>query len=98
FMGDLGSLSLGASLGVIALLTDSILPLLLVSIVYIMETLSVIIQVLSKKLRNGKKVFIIAPVHHHFEKTGWPETMVVMRFWIIGAIGCVFGLILGLVS
>lgn len=98
FMGDLGSLSLGASLGVIALLTDSLLPLLLVSIVYIMETLSVIIQLLSKKLRNGKKVFIIAPVHHHFEKTGWPETMVVMRFWIIGAIGCVFGLILGLVS
>jgi phospho-N-acetylmuramoyl-pentapeptide-transferase len=98
FMGDLGSLSLGASLGVIALLTDSLVPLLLVGTVYIMETLSVIIQLLSKKFRNGKKVFHIAPIHHHFEKVGWPETMVVMRFWIIGAIGCVFGLILALVS
>lgn len=98
FMGDLGSLSLGASLGVIALLTDSLIPLLLVSVVYIMETLSVIIQLTSKKLRNGKKVFLIAPIHHHFEKIGWPETMVVMRFWIIGAIGCVFGLILALLG
>ena len=98
FMGDLGSLSLGASLGVIALLTDSVVPLLLVSVIYIMETLSVIIQLTSKKLRNGKKVFLIAPIHHHFEKSGWPETMVVMRFWIIGAIGCVFGLILALIG
>src|SRR5690606_915600 len=98
FMGDLGSLSLGASLGVIALLTDSLVPLLLVSVVYIMETMSVIIQLVSKKLRNGKKVFLIAPVHHHFEKIGWPETMVVMRFWIIGAVGCVFGLIVGLLG
>lgn len=97
FMGDLGSLSLGASLGVIALLTDSIIPLLFVSVVYIFETLSVIIQLSSKKLR-GKKVFLIAPIHHHFEKVGWPETMVVMRFWIIGAIGCVFGLILALLG
>ncbi|MGE3278385.1 MAG: phospho-N-acetylmuramoyl-pentapeptide-transferase [Candidatus Altimarinota bacterium] len=98
FMGDLGSLSLGSNLGVIALLTDSLVPLLLVSVVYIMETLSVIIQITSKKLRNGKKVFLIAPIHHHFEKIGWPETMVVMRFWIIGGIGCVFGLILALVG
>lgn len=98
FMGDLGSLSLGSSLGVIALLTDSIVPLILVSVVYIMETLSVIIQLTSKRLRNGKKVFMIAPIHHHFEKTGWPETMVVMRFWIIGSVGAVFGLILGLIG
>ncbi|MDP3975804.1 MAG: phospho-N-acetylmuramoyl-pentapeptide-transferase [bacterium] len=98
FMGDLGSLSLGASLGVIALLLDALVPLLLLSVVYILETLSVIIQLLSKRFRNGKKVFLIAPIHHHFEKIGWPETMVVMRFWIIGAIGSVFGLILALVS
>jgi phospho-N-acetylmuramoyl-pentapeptide-transferase len=98
FMGDLGSLSLGATLGVIALITDSLAPLVLVSLVYIIETLSVIIQLASKRLRNGKKVFLIAPIHHHFEKIGWPETMVVMRFWIIGAVGCVFGLILGLVG
>lgn len=97
FMGDLGSLSLGASLGVIALLTDSLVPLLFVSVVYILETLSVIIQLTSKKL-FGRKVFLIAPFHHHLEKIGWPETMVVMRFWIIGAIGCVFGLIIGLVT
>ena len=98
FMGDLGSLSLGCSLGVIAMITDSIFPLMLVGIVYIVETLSVIIQLISKRLRSGKKVFLIAPIHHHFEKVGWPESMVVMRFWIIGAIGCVFGLILALVG
>lgn len=98
FMGDLGSLSLGASLGVIAMLTDSLVILLFVSVIYIMETLSVIIQLTSKKLRNGRKVFLIAPVHHHFEKIGWPETMVVMRFWIIGGVGAVFGLILALVG
>ncbi|MDP2691523.1 MAG: phospho-N-acetylmuramoyl-pentapeptide-transferase [Candidatus Gracilibacteria bacterium] len=98
FMGDLGSLSLGATLGVIALLTNSIFPLLLISTVFILETLSVIIQLTSKRFRNGKKVFHIAPLHHHFEKVGWPETMVVMRFWIIGAIGCVFGLILAFVG
>lgn len=97
FMGDLGSLALGASLGVIALLTDTLIPFLLISVVYIFETLSVIIQLTSKKFR-GKKVFQIAPIHHHFEQIGWPETMVVMRFWIIGAIGCVFGLILALVG
>ncbi|MDF2379388.1 MAG: phospho-N-acetylmuramoyl-pentapeptide-transferase [Candidatus Gracilibacteria bacterium] len=96
FMGDLGSLSLGTGLGVIALLTDSVVPLILTSVVYIIETLSIIIQLTSKKLRNGKKVFLIAPIHHHFEKVGWPETMVVMRFWIIGGIGSVFAVILGL--
>lgn len=98
FMGDLGSLALGTTLGVIALLTDSLIPFLFVSIIYIIETLSVIIQVISKKLRNGKKVFLIAPIHHHLEKVGWPETMVVMRFWIIGAIGSSFGLIVGLLG
>ncbi len=96
FMGDLGSLSLGSGLGVIALLTDSLVPLLFLSCIYIMETLSVIIQLTSKKLRKGKKVFHIAPIHHHFEKVGWPETMVVMRFWILGGIGTVLGLILAL--
>lgn len=98
FMGDLGSLSLGCNLGVIAMLTDSLAPLILVSVIYIIETLSVIIQLTSKRLRNGKKVFLIAPIHHHFEKVGWPETMIVMRFWIIGAVGCVFGLVLALVG
>lgn len=96
FMGDLGSLSLGATLGVIALLTDSLFPLIFTSSVYIIETVSVIIQVASKKFRNGKKVFQIAPLHHHLEKIGWPEGQIVMRLWIIGAMGSVFGLILGL--
>ncbi len=98
FMGDLGSLALGSTLGVIAMLTDSLVPLLFISSVYILETLSVIIQVASKKLRGGKKIFFVAPIHHHFEKLGWPEALVVMRFWIIGAVGCVFGLILGLIG
>jgi phospho-N-acetylmuramoyl-pentapeptide-transferase len=98
FMGDVGSLSLGCTLGVIALLTDNIVPFIFIAGVYIIETLSVIIQLTSKKLRNGKKVFYVAPIHHHFEKVGWPETMVVMRFWIIGGILGMLGLIIGMMS
>ncbi len=85
-------------MGVIAMLTDSVVVLPFIAFIFVVETLSVIIQLTSKKLRNGKKVFKIAPIHHHFEAIGWPESQVVMRFWTIGAIVAFFGLILGLIG
>lgn len=97
YMGDTGSLCLGATLGVIAMLTDSVFILPFIGFIFVIETLSVIIQLTSKKL-VGKKVFHIAPLHHHFEHLGWPESQITMRFWIIGAIAAGFGLILGMVG
>jgi phospho-N-acetylmuramoyl-pentapeptide-transferase len=96
-MGDTGALSLGATLGVIAMMTDSIAVLPLIGFLFVIETLSVIIQITSKKL-FGRKVFLIAPLHHHFEKKGWSEPNIVMRFWIIGGFFASFGLILGLLT
>lgn len=98
YMGDTGSMSLGATLGVIAMLTDSILILPFIAFIPMIETISIILQLGSKKLRNGKKIFHIAPIHHHFEHLGWPESQVVMRFWIIGALMATVGLLLGLVG
>jgi phospho-N-acetylmuramoyl-pentapeptide-transferase len=95
YMGDTGSISLGATLGVIAMLTDSVGVLPLIGFVFVIETLSVIIQIYSKKFFK-RKVFHIAPLHHHFEKTGWSEPNIVMRFWIIGGFIATFGLIIGL--
>ncbi len=97
FMGDTGSYSLGATLGVIAMLTNSVVPLFFIAAVFIGETISVIIQLFSKKF-FGRKVFLIAPLHHHFEKIGWPEHQIVMRFWLIGAVLAGLGLILGIVG
>lgn len=97
FMGDTGSYALGATLGVIAMLTDSIVPFVFIAAIFILETLSVIIQLFSKKF-FGKKVFLIAPLHHHFEKLGWPEHQIVMRFWLVGGVLAAFGLILGIVG
>lgn len=93
FMGDTGSMSLGITLGVIAMLTNSVFFLPLIGFILLIESLSVIIQVLSKKIRH-KKVFLSAPIHHHFEAIGWPETKVTMRFWIISGVTAVIGLIL----
>lgn len=97
FMGDTGSYALGATLGVIAMLTDSLVPFLFIGGVFILETLSVIIQLFSKRF-FGRKVFLIAPLHHHFEKLGWPEHQIVMRFWLIGATLAGLGLVLGVVG
>jgi phospho-N-acetylmuramoyl-pentapeptide-transferase len=83
-MGDTGSLALGGSLGVLAVLVKRELLLLVVGGIFAVETLSVMIQVLSFKYRGGKRVFRMAPLHHHFELLGWPETRVVIRFWILG--------------
>lgn len=86
FMGDVGSLSLGATLAVIALLTDTLWAFIVMSSLFILETLSVILQIMSKKLRNGKKIFRVAPFHHHLEAIGWKEETIVMRFWLIGMV------------
>ena len=97
-MGDVGSFALGTALGIIALQTDTIYVLPIIGAVYVMETGSVIINRLSKKLRHGKKVFLSSPIHHHFEAIGWPETKVTMRFWILGQVAGVLGLIVFLLG
>ena len=95
YMGDTGSLALGATLGVISMLTNSVVVLIVVCGVFIVETLSVILQLFWKK-KFKKKLFKIAPVHHHFEAIGWSETQITTRVWIIGA-GCgIIGLIIGI--
>ena len=86
FMGDTGSLSLGGALGAIAILLKKELLLVIVGGVFVLEALSVIIQVLSYRYRGKKRVFKMAPIHHHFELSGWAEPKVVVRFWIIGAL------------
>ncbi len=92
FMGDTGSLALGGILGVCAVLLRREFLLALVGGVFVLEALSVIIQVLSYRLRNKKRVFLCAPLHHHFEYKGWPETKVVLRFWIVGFLLAFIGL------
>lgn len=94
FMGDVGSFALGTALGIIALQTNTVYVLPVIGVVYVAETGSVIINRLSRKFRHGKKVFLSSPIHHHFEAIGWPETKVTMRFWIVGQVAAVLGLIL----
>ncbi len=98
FMGDTGSMSLGITLGIIAMLTNSALILPIIGFVFVIESLSVIIQIISKKLRHGKKVFLSSPLHHHFEAKGWPEPKIVMRFWVIAGVTSVLGLIIFLLD
>ena len=91
FMGDTGSLSLGGSLGAVSIVAKHEIVLGIVGGIFVLETISVIIQVISFKL-TGKRVFMMAPLHHHFEKKGWPESTVVIRFWIISIILALIGL------
>lgn len=98
FMGDVGAFGLGTALGVIAMQTNTVYVLPIIGAVYVIETGSVIINRTSKKLRHGKKVFLSSPIHHHFEAIGWPETKVTMRFWILGQIATILGLIVFLVG
>jgi len=97
FMGDTGSLALGATLGVIAALLNSILVLPIIGFIFVFETASVILQVFSKKVFK-KKIFRSAPIHHHFQALGWPETKVTERFWVIGVVMAVIGLVIGLIG
>ncbi len=91
FMGDVGALPLGAALGLVALVTKQEIALIVAGGVFVVEALSVIVQVVSFKLR-GKRVFLMAPVHHHFELRGWPEPQIIVRFWILSILCAVMAL------
>ena len=93
YMGDTGAMSLGVTLGIIAMLTNYSPLLLFIGIIFVIESLSVIFQILSKKIR-GRKLIISSPIHNHFQAIGWPEAKVVMRFWVISGIGSAIGLII----
>ncbi|MCY1415283.1 Phospho-N-acetylmuramoyl-pentapeptide-transferase [compost metagenome] len=90
-MGDVGALALGAALGTIAVIVRQEIVLFIMGGIFVVETLSVVIQVASFKL-TGKRVFRMAPIHHHFELKGWPEPRVIVRFWIITVILVLIGL------
>jgi phospho-N-acetylmuramoyl-pentapeptide-transferase len=92
FMGDTGSMSLGVTLGIIAMLTNTAFILPIIGFVFVVESASVIIQQISKRTRGGKKVFISSPIHHHLEATGWSEPKIVMRFWVIAGVSAGIGL------
>ncbi len=91
FMGDVGSLALGGSMGVVAVLVKQEILLLFIGGVYVLEALSVILQVGSFKLR-GKRIFLMTPLHHHFEGLNWPESKIIVRFWITGLVMALFAL------
>ncbi len=93
FMGDVGSFAFGTSLGVVAMLTNTLFLLPIIGIVFVVEAGSSVIQILSKKL-FGRKVFLSAPLHHHLEAKGWPETKVTMRFWVIAWMASFVGILL----
>jgi phospho-N-acetylmuramoyl-pentapeptide-transferase len=97
YMGDTGAFALGATLGVIALMIDMVFILPFIGFLFFVEAGSVALQLFSKKFR-GKKLFAIAPIHHHFEFIGWKESQIVMRFWIIGAFLAICGIIIGVVT
>lgn len=95
FMGDVGSFALGTSLGVVAMMTNTFLLLPVIALVFVAEAGSSVIQIFSKKVFK-RKVFIAAPLHHHLEATGWPETKITMRFWVIGYVCALVGIVMAL--
>ncbi len=97
FMGDTGAVALGATLGVVVMLTNSIMVLPFIVAIYFFESGSVVMQLFSKKFFK-KKIFLAAPLHHHFEAKKWPETKVTVRFWIINAVFCIIGLFIGIIG
>jgi len=97
YMGDTGAMSLGVTLGIVAMLTNYVVLLPIIGFLFVVEAFSVLIQVSSKKI-FGKKVFLSAPIHHHLEAKGWQESKIVMRFWIISGVTAVIGLLLFLLD
>jgi phospho-N-acetylmuramoyl-pentapeptide-transferase len=97
FMGDTGSLALGATLGTVAIMTGQWLLLPIIAIVPVAEILSVIIQVSYFKATKGKRIFRMTPIHHHFERGGWSETQIVQRFWLVGLLAAMVGVALALI-
>jgi len=98
FMSETGIMALTMSLAVIAFLTEQVLVLPVVAFLLVITSLSSSIQLLSKKFRNGKKVFLVAPLHHHFQMMGWPATKVVMRYWVISVIVGIIGVLITLIG
>lgn len=104
YMSETGSMALTITLAIVAFMTDSmgegrgILVLPIIALPLIITSLSVIVQLISKKLRGGKKVFLVAPVHHHFEAIGWPAYKVTMRYWVVSIVCAIFGVILALIK
>jgi len=93
FMGDTGAMSLGVTLGIVAMLSGYVLLLPIIGSVFVIETMSVLIQWTHRKVA-GKKLFLSSPLHHHLEAKGWQEATIVMRFWVISGVSAVMGLIL----
>lgn len=98
YMGEAGTMGLTATLTVVAFLTDSVAVLPVIGILLVAESGSVIIQLLSKKLRHGKKVFLAAPIHHHLEAVGWEKPQITMRFWVIGIVAAFIGVAIRLLG
>ncbi|MCL2095145.1 hypothetical protein FWH13_03425 [Candidatus Saccharibacteria bacterium] len=91
-MGDVGSFGFGITLGVLTMFTNTFLLLPIFGIIFVVEVGSSLLQILSKKFRNGKRIFIAAPLHHHLEAKGWPEPKIVMRFWVLGILATILAL------
>jgi phospho-N-acetylmuramoyl-pentapeptide-transferase len=97
FMGDTGSLALGATLAVVALMTGQWILLPVIAIIPFSVTLSVIIQVVYFRITKGRRLFKMAPLHHHFELSGWSDTQIVQRFWLVALLAGMFGVALALI-
>jgi phospho-N-acetylmuramoyl-pentapeptide-transferase len=97
FMGDTGSFALGMTLAVVAFLTNSVLVLPIIAFILVLEAVTTIVQIISKKY-FGKKIFLSAPIHHHLEALGWPETKITERFWVITAVLAVIGVVIAMVG
>ena len=95
FMGDVGSFAFGTSLGVVAMLTNTLFLLPVIGVLFVIEAGSSLLQITSKRF-FGRKIFISAPIHHHFEAQGWPETKVTMRFWVLSGVAAFIGIMLAL--
>jgi phospho-N-acetylmuramoyl-pentapeptide-transferase len=98
YMGETGMMGLTMTIATLAFLTDSVLILPIIAMPLVITSLSVVLQMTSKKIRNGKKIFILAPIHHHFEAKGWPSYKVTMRFWILSMVFAIIGIILAVIS
>jgi phospho-N-acetylmuramoyl-pentapeptide-transferase len=98
YMGETGMIGLTATLAVIAFLTRAVVPLFIIAFPLYLASGSVILQTLSKKIRGGKKIFLVAPIHHHFEALGWPSYKVTMRFWVVSVVFAIIGMIIALVG
>ena len=98
FMGDTGSMALGATLAIVAVLTNNLIVLPIIGFIFYIEIASSFLQIVYKKITGGHKIFRVAPIHHHFEALGWPETKVTMRFWLIGGVAAAVGIVVSLMG